>query len=578
MRLKASVSKNSVSYSVIKDYRVNGVRTTKIVEALGNLEEIKVRAGDTDPEVWLNNYIAELTRQDKDNNRVVSLNLNPNKEITADQLRLFNGGYLFLQALYYQLGFHKICAAITKKYKFTYDLNNILAILIYARIIYPSSKMSTLKASENFIEPPSFDLHHIYRALEVLAKENSFIQSALYKNSLMMSKRNTRVIYYDCTNYYFETEEEAGLKQYGVSKENRPNPIVQMGLFMDGDGIPLLFSITPGNTNEQITLQPAEKKLLRDFELSKFIVCTDAGLASSANRRFNDTANRSFVTTQSVKKLKNYLKEWALSPDGWHLPNSTTKYNIQELDESLYQDNVFYKERWINENDIEQRLIITFSLKYRDYERNIRGKQLGRAAKLVASNPKIIDKPRQNDYKRFIVKTSVTEEGELAEKVKYSLNYEKVSEEKQYDGFYALCTNLEDSPQIILNISRRRWEIEECFRIMKDDLESRPAYLSRDDRLTAHFLTCFLALIIYRYLETKLNANLKPEDYYTVKQIIKTLRDYNFNHFLGDGYVPAYTKTAITDKLHKTFDFKTDYEIVSEKMMKSICRFTKAEK
>ncbi|TJX12492.1 transposase, partial [Tissierella creatinini] len=213
---------------------------------------------------------------------------------------------------YYALGLHKICSDISKKYKFNYDLNSILSRLIYSRILFPASKLATSQLAEKFIEQPNFDLQHIYRSLEVISKESDFIQSELYNNSLKISKRNTGVLYYDCTNFFFEIEQESGIKQYGISKEHRPNPIVQMGLFMDGDGVPLAFSINKGNTNEQITLNPLEKQILSDFNLSKFVVCTDAGLASTSNRKFNDKDDRAFITTQSVKKLKKHLKEWAL--------------------------------------------------------------------------------------------------------------------------------------------------------------------------------------------------------------------------------------------------------------------------
>ena len=237
----------------------------------------------------------------------------PTKLTEKEQQRSFNGGYLFLQKIYHELGFHKICEEISRRHKFTYNLDSILSRLLYGRIIFPDSKLSTFNLSSRFLEKPDFEIQHIYRALEVISKETDFIQSELYKNSLKLSKRNTGILYYDCTNYFFEIEQEQGLKQYGYSKEHKPNPIVQMGLFMDGDGIPLAFSITKGNTNEQLTLRPLEEKILDDFKLSKFVVCTDAGLASNANRKFNDQGDRAFITTQSVKKLKNHLKEWTLS-------------------------------------------------------------------------------------------------------------------------------------------------------------------------------------------------------------------------------------------------------------------------
>ena len=356
--------------------------------------------------------------------------------------RSFNGGYLFLQKIYHELRLDKICKEISQKYKFDFDLDSILSRLIYGRVIFPSSKLATYELSKRFIEQPNFDLHQIYRALEFLAKETDFIQSSLYENSLKVSKRNTGVLYYDCTNYFFEIEQEDGDKQYGPSKDHRPNPIVQMGLFMDGDGIPLAFSINRGNMNEQLTLKPLEKKIISDFELSKFIVCTDAGLASEDNRKFNDKDGRAFITTQSIKKLKEHLKKWALATDGWKLPGSDKTYDISKLDEMIDKatpeekakiiSKVFYKERWIKENDFEQRLIVTYSIKYRDYQRKIRNSQIERAQKVIENNPTKIKKCNANDYKRFINKTSCTPDGEVADNEIYSIDHYSNRERRSF--------------------------------------------------------------------------------------------------------------------------------------------------
>lgn len=441
--------------------------------------------------------------------------------------------------------------------------------MIYGRIIFPSSKLATHKLSSTFIEQPDFDIQHVYRALDVIAKETDFIQSELYKNSLKISKRNSGILYYDCTNYFFEIEQESGLKQYGYSKEHRPNPIVQMGLFMDGDGIPLAFNINKGNTNEQLTLRPLEQKILSDFRLSKFVVCTDAGLASNDNRRFNNKEDRAFITTQSIKKLQKHLKQWALDPEGWRLNTGKKIYNINELDEEKDIAKTFYKERWIKENGLEQKLIVTYSIRYRNYQREIRNAQISRAAKVIETNPSKIKKSNQNDYKRFIEKTNITSEGEIANKELYSIDGSLIAKEEMFDGFYAVCTNLEDDVSDIIKVNHRRWEIEECFRIMKSEFKARPVYLSRDDRISAHFTTCFLSLIIYRFLEKKL------KDEFTTHEIIQGLRDMNFYEVIGEGYIPTYTRTDFTDALHEAFGFRTDYQILTLKNMKKILKETK---
>lgn len=580
MRLKISKSKNAQSLYVIKSIYKNGFHTTKIVEKLGTYDDLLKKLDGEDPIEWAKKYIEELNKKEKEEKREILVKYSPAKIIKRNQQVSFNGGYLFLQKIYHELGLHQICKYISDKYKFSFNLDSVLSRLIYARIIFPASKLATNSLSSKFIEPPNFDIQHIYRSLEILAKESDFIQSSLYKNSLKVTKRNTNVLYYDCTNYFFETTQEDGLKQYGPSKEHRPNPIVQMGLFMDGDGFPLAFSINKGNTNEQLTLKPLEQKIVSDFDMSKFVVCTDAGLASNENRKFNNRGQRAFITTQSIKKLKKYLKEWSLDPTEWKVSNDEEIYDLSTLDEILenlkneadkikWKSKVFYKERWINENGLEQRLIVSFSLKYRDYQRTIRNSQIERAKKKIDSNPTTIGKPRQNDFKRFIKTTTCTKEGEIATKKLYNINKDIIEKEEAFDGFYAICTNLEDDVSKIIEVNKQRWQIEECFRIMKSEFKARPVYLRRDDRIQAHFTTCFISLMIYKLLRKKLNGK------FTCAEIIDGLREMNFYEVHGEGYIPTYTRTDFTDTLHDKFGFRTDYQIVTNKKMKKILRETK---
>ena len=578
MRLKVSRSKNSASLYVTKTAYIDKKERTITVEKLGTEAELRKKLNGEDPYEWAKKYIAELNKKEKEQTRDVIVKYSQSKRIEKEVKRSFNGGYLFLQQIYHQLGLDKICKDISAKYKFTYDLDSILSRLLYGRILYPSSKLNTFQESKKLIEQPNFELHQIYRALGILSKENDFIQSRLYKNSLSTSKRNDRILYYDCTNYFFEIEEEKGIRKYGLGKDNKPNPLVEMGLFMDGDGIPLAFSIHSGNTNEQVTLKPLEKKILKDFGLSKFIVCTDAGLSSTENRLFNNISGRAFITTQSVKKLKKHLRQWALDPTGWHLSDEgNDSYDISLLDKDKetyekYKTETFYKERWIKEDGLEQKLIVTFSLKYRDYQRQIRNRQLERAVKLIESRPKEINKKNQNDFRRFISSTNITKDGEVADKAIHSIDANVIAVEKMYDGFYAVCTNLENNAISISKVNHRRWEIEECFRIMKHEFKARPAHLSRDDRIQAHFTTCFLALVLYRYLEKYL------EERFTCCEIINGLRDMDFQHIPTEGYVPTYTRTDFTDALHEVFGFRTDTEIVSNREMKNIFKETKKAK
>ena len=579
MRLKVSRSKNSASLYVTKTVYIDKKEHTLTVEKLGTEAELREKLNGADPYEWAKEYVRQLNGQEKEQTRKILVPFDQSKIIPKKHQRSFNGGYLFLQKIYHELRLDKICKEITQKYKFDFDLDSILSRLIYGRVIFPSSKLATYEISTRFIEQPNFDLHQIYRALEVLAKETDFIQSTLYENSLKVSKRNTSILYYDCTNYFFEIEQEDGDKQYGPSKEHKPNPIVQMGLFMDGDGIPLAFSINRGNMNEQLTLKPLEKKIISDFELSKFVVCTDAGLSSEDNRKFNAKDERAFITTQSIKKLKEHLKKWVLAPNGWKLSGSDKTYDISKLDEMIdkavpedkrkIRAKVFYKERWIKEKDFEQRLIVTYSIKYRDYKRKIRNAQIERAQKAIENNPTKIKKCNANDYKRFINKTSCTPDGEIADKETYSIDQNLIEKEEVFDGFYGVCTNLEDDVSEIIKVNHRRWEIEECFRIMKSEFKARPVFLKNNDRIKAHFITCFISLIIYRLLEKRLNEE------FTCHEIISGLRNMDFFDVKGEGYVPTYTRNDFTDALHETFGFRTDYEIVTTSIMKKIFKDTK---
>lgn len=576
MRLMISPSKNAKSFYVIKSVQKNGKNTSEIVEKLGTETFIKETYGVDDAEAWARSHVNELNAAEKAAKDVEHfVRFSTNELIPAGKELSFNAGYLFLQKIYSLLGLPSICKKIKKDNAFTYDLNAILSRLVYGRILFPSSKLSCFEQSKELLEQTEFDLHLIYRALSVLADNSDFIQAELYKRSKKLVKRNTGVLFYDCTNYFFELKHEDGLKQYGPSKEHRPNPIVQMGLFMDKSGIPLAFCINPGNQNEQLSLKPLEQQIMRDFELSKFVVCTDAGLSSDANRRFNNFGEISFITTQSIKKLKRSLKEWCLDCKGWQLEGSKKAYDISEIEDTPEKRNrIFYKQMLVEgydeERDIafDQTLIVTYSLKYKLYQQTIRERQIERAKKYL-QHPAQYDKHSVTDAKRFIKKTPVTNDGEIAEKAAYELNINAIEEEAKYDGFYAVCTNLDDDPAEIAMINHDRWEIEESFRIMKSEFDARPVYLHRDDRIKAHFLTCFISLMIYRILEKQLDSS------FTCEEIINTLRKMNVRKVGEYGYIPNYTRTELTDAMHDNAGFRTDNELTTPKAMAEIIRRSK---
>lgn len=591
MKLTVSKSKNSASFYVQKTIRKpNGRVTTVTVEKLGNLTEVTAKAGGKDPYIWAQEYVNELNRREYDENKEIIISYSPSKLLKKGEQKLFNCGYLFLQSVYYRLGLDRICRDIASRHSFEYDLNDILSKLIYTRILFPSSKLSSNKQAAKFIEQPTFELHDIYRALSVLSKENDFIQAQLYKNSQNVIERRKDILYYDCTNYFFELEEPDDLRRYGKSKQHQPLPIVGMGLFMDYDGIPLAFDIYPGNKNEQPTLKPLEKKVIRDFGLEQIVVCTDAGLSSKTNRKFNDRVIggvqiRSFITTQSVKQLPEYLKDFALDPDGWHLTGSDVSFNLNEIDETSDYDKIFYKDRWIKEdisqrksksgaNPLEQHLVISFSPKYKTYQRKIRSGQIERARQLIDSGNYKQRPKNQNDPHRFISRETATKDGEICTEEMVFLNTDAIQEEERYDGFYAVCTNLDDmGVDEIVRINKKRWEIEECFRIMKTDFKARPVYLQTEDHIRAHFITCFIALVVYRVLEKELH------EAYTCEEIINTLKNMMIAR-PGEkmGYTPVYTRTDLTDALHETAGFRTDYQIISDVNMRKVIRASKKKK
>ena len=579
MRLKTSKSKNATLYYVIKDYTdIKGKRTTKIFEKLGNQEQVEERFGKEDTINKIKEYIDDLNNEDKD--ELFKREYNPNKRISPGIKRQFNVGYLFLHKLYNQLRINDICNSIQNKYQFHFDLNEILSYLVFARIIYPSSKLETFKQCQNFIGQPNFKLHDEYRSLSYIAQNMDFIQESLFNNSKDVIKRDSSIIYYDCTNYFFEIDNEDDLRKYGISKEHRPNPIVGMGLFMDGDGLPLSCNIYPGNQNEQKTLIPEESKIVNNFKLdsTKLILCTDAGLASDEIKKYNIKNNRGFVITQSLKKLKEEYKEQVFDKSNWRITGDLKKiYNLEDIEKNdvlkeKYYETLFYKIIQTETKSVKQDLIVTFSFKYLDYNRNIRNAQIEKAKKQIETNNVTRKGKNQNDYRRFINSLNSTDDGEVAENTSYFINEELIKEESKYDGYYALTTNLIGDINKILKIVKGRWEIEESFRIMKTDFLARPVNLSREDRIKAHFMTCFISLFIYRLLEKKLDYK------YTTSNILNTLRNMTVLEQKGLGYEPEYERTQLTDDLHDIFQFNTDLEILSYKKIKKIFEQIKLKK
>ena len=574
MRVVTSKSKNAESFYISKGY-VNdkGVSTSVIVRKLGTLKELLPEHGPTRDDVmaWAREQarIETLKYKQEKEEKQIKLTFHADRLLDYHKQTFFRGGYLFLQSIYYQMQMNKICRKLKQRYKFKYDINAILSDLIYARILDPCSKRSSYKAASEFLEKPSYELHDVYRALDVLGAECDLIQAEVYKNSHFMGKRNDKILYCDCSNYYFEIEQEDGSKKYGKSKEHRPNPIIQMGLFMDGDGIPLAFSLFPGNANEQTSLKPLEKKVLGDFGCQKFIYCSDAGLGSESIREYNHMGERAYIVTQSIKKLKKEEKEWALDPQGFKRVSDDKPVDITKLPED--DKGLYYKDEPYTTKKLHQRLIITYSPKYALYQKSIRNKQVERAQKMLDSGKTKKNRKNPNDPARFIGKMAVTKDGEAAD-IKQYLDEDKIAEEAQYDGLYAVCTDLlDDEVDDILKVSEGRWKIEECFRIMKTDFTARPVYLRDENRIKAHFLICFLGLTVYRYLEKKLDLK------YTCEELLDTLKAMNFAGIQEQGFIPLYRRESITDALHEACGFRTDYQFITKSKMRTIQKKSKGK-
>ncbi len=584
MRLKTVTTKSNNNYSIIGDYiNSKGKRSTYIYENLGNDEKLIERFGKDDPVKKAKEYAESLNQMIKQGKELpVIITLDPNKQIVKDEERIFFAGHLFLRKIFYLLEMDKISKSINEKYKITFDINSIIECLVFARIIWPSSKLSTFEQSRKFIGNYNFDLHQVYRTLTYLSKEINNIQKILFDNSNKIIERNYKVIYYDCTNYFFYTEEN-DFQRYGISKQHQPRPLVQMGLFMDQDGYPFAMNINPGNTAENKTLIPTEIEFLNNFNMEdkNIIISTDAGLCTDEIKSFNVKNGRGFVMTQSIKKLNDELKQFALDKTGWRiLGNIVDIYDLSNQNADFikkHYNTIFYKEIECETKSVNQTLIVTFSYKYQEYQHKLKQHQLERAQTLVDEINKKNEKAKkkaeietikisknQNDPKRFIKTKAITSNGECANYIEYSIDNRIFEEEEKYNGLYGITTNLIDDTETIIKVIKGRWEIEESFRIMKDDFDSGTVHLSREDRIKGHFVTCFLSLFIYRYLEHQL------DDKYTVKEIVSKLREMNLLEQKGKGYEPAYKRTDLTDDLHQFLRVTTDNQIITYKKIKKI--------
>lgn len=603
MKLSFSRKERPHTIYVLESYRnKDGCSTTRIVETLGSEEDIEKKYGCADGLAWAKVHAEELTRAKREGRQKVSIELSPRERIATGEQFLYSGGELLLLPVYSGLGLDKMCSGIASRTKVKYDLAEILEALVVLRILYPCSKKSTFELNRKRIRKATFALEDMYRALSLLSTHIDDIQAAVWENSRRVTKRDTRIIYYDCTNYFFEIEDNdlkekdadcpdrmVGIRRRGKSKEHRPNPIVQMGMFMDADGIPLSFIVFAGNESEQPTLKKVEEMMADKFGLTEFIVSTDAGLSSEDNRRYNMTEGREYIAVQSLPSLPDEDQKMALRPEGWHVafrdaglppidpvyPDRDT-FNLTELDLEKERHTKFYKEIIVDKcrdgkksTARSERVIVTYSHDFALFLRHKREERLKVAKKMVA-NRQSAPRQSQQDPRKYIATRYITADGEPAENLIMAINEDILKDEERFDGFYAYGTSLDDDAVDILRVRSFHSEIEHLFRTTKSWLKGRPVYLQREDRIRSHFLVCFLAMVTLKILQKKLGM---PD--LSIDRLIETLRSIQFDYFRGIGYRPLFERTELTDKLQELAGICIDTQIVTMSDMRGAFRKVK---
>lgn len=600
MHLSPAKPQEGKIYYIAKSFRnERGISTKKNMFRLGTLDEIRRREGVSDAWQWAQEELARRNEEERIGRQKLKIELSPSKRINTGECVKYSGGDLMLIPFYNALGLPQICREIQTDTRTEYSLNEILESLVVSRILYPCSKKGAYELNKKRIRPTSFGLEDIYRALSLLSSHIDDIQARVWSNSQKITDRNTRIIYYDCTNYYFEIEDNdkdfvdkqtgeyiPGLRKRGKSKENRPNPIVQMGMLMDGDGMPLSFIIFPGNESEQPSLQKIEEMVANKFGLNEFIISTDAGLGSENNRRYNMTEGREYITVQSLPSLPKADQDMALAPEGWRIAfrdsalppidpfNPERKiFNLSEIDLDAERHTRFYKEIIVDKcmdgdksTARQERVIVTYSHDFALYLRHKREERISSAQKIV-NRRQTKSRQSQQDPRRYVATEYITKEGIKATNVKMALDQKAITADQRFDGFYAYGTSLDDDAADVLRARSFHHEIEHLFRTTKTFLEARPVHLQRQDRIRSHFLICFLAMVIIKILQKKLHI---PE--LTIDQLILTLRSIEFDYFKSIGYRPLFERNEITDRLQQIAGITIDTEIVETKRMNKLYR------
>ena len=581
------------TYYIQQGFRNGKKTTTKNIKRLGKHSELLLITDN--PLEYAKNEVKKMNEEYRSGRSefIVTMDFNeriPSTDSPCSNSTSLNIGYLYLKDIYAKLNLSDFFKSVSSDRKITYDCNKICQFLTYARILDPASKYGTYDKLDTYYEKPQVEYQHMIRFLDILDRNSDKYLKHLFDNSENIVKRDTSVMYYDCTNYFFETEKPdeeivdevtgeiiLGLRQFGISKENKTSPIVEMGLIMDSRGIPISMCIHPGNTNEQLTAVPLEKEVIKMTGNKKFIYCADAGLGSYNIRKFNDMGGRAYIVTQSVKKLGQEIKDIVFNDSNYRLLSNDDAITLKEMrtfdkkdannlslyndfaykvipantpmDTELYEEKVYKNGRTKKvkaKGTLHQYIIVTFSRKMMEYQRTIRERQLERAKKLLRLKDPEKIKKGPNDIRRFLKNTS-------SDTANYVLDMDKIHEEEKYDGFYAVATNLDDSAKDILAVAQNRYKIEDCFRIMKTNFDARPVFLRKPERIRAHFLICYTALLIYRLMECKLDDNLT---HVTTSNLIKTLRNMNVVNMDDMYYKSIYSGSQALDALERCFELQ----------------------
>lgn len=581
------------TYYIQQGFRNGNKTTTKNIKRLGKYSELLLITDN--PLEYAKNEVKKMNEEYRSGRSefIVTMDFNeriPSTDSPCSNSTSLNIGYLYLKDIYAKLNLSDFFKSVSSDRKITYDCNKICQFLTYARILDPASKYGTYDKLDTYYEKPQVEYQHMIRFLDILDRNSDQYLKHLFDNSENIVKRDTSVMYYDCTNYFFETEKPdeeivdevtgeiiLGPRQFGISKENKTSPIVEMGLIMDRRGIPISMCIHPGNTNEQLTAVPLEKEVIKMTGNKKFIYCADAGLGSYNIRKFNDMGGRAYIVTQSVKKLGQEIKDIVFNDSNYRLLSNDDAITLKEMrtfnkkdannlslyndfaykvipantamDTGLYEEKVYKNGRTKKvkaKGTLHQYIIVTFSRKMMEYQRTIRERQLERAKKLLRLKDPEKIKKGPNDIRRFLKNTS-------SDTANYVLDMDKIHEEEKYDGFYAVATNLDDSAKDILAVAQNRYKIEDCFRIMKTNFDARPVFLRKPERIRAHFLICYTALLIYRLMECKLDDNLT---HVTTSNLIKTLRNMNVVNMDDMYYKSIYSGSQALDALERCFELQ----------------------